>query len=316
MNIVLLEPLAIPEDKVKVLAAKLEASGHQFTYYSSRTEDKSELISRASDADIVILSNLPFPGDVINACPKLKMISVAFTGVDHIDMKTCRERGIVVCNAAGYSTHSVAELTFGLIISLLRKVKPCDTATRDGRTREGLIGNELYGKTLGIIGTGAIGMRVAEIGKVFGCRLLAYSRTQKEEAKALGMEYTSLDTLLAQSDIVTLHTPLTDDTRLLLNKERIGLMKPTAILINTARGPIVDSVALARALKEGKLAGAGIDVYETEPPLSKDHPLLDAPNVVALPHIGFATREAFERRAQIVFDNILLWLEGKPQNVM
>lgn len=316
MRIVLLEPLAIDEEKLNLLSLKLKNKGHEFIYYNTRTEEKNELIKRAAGAQVVILSNIPFTGEIINACPELKMISVAFTGVDHIDMQACRERGIVVCNAAGYSTHSVAELTFGLILSVMRKVIECNAATRAGGTKNGLIGNEIFGKTLGIVGTGAIGLRVAEIGKAFGLKILAYSRSQKESAINMGISYVDLDTLLSVSDIVTLHVPLTAETKGLINEERIAKMKPGSILINTARGPIVDSAALARALCEHRIAGAGVDVFEMEPPLPKDHVLFSAPNVVLTSHVAFATREAFERRAKIVFDNILLWLEGRPQNVM
>ncbi|NLU52505.1 MAG: hydroxyacid dehydrogenase [Clostridiaceae bacterium] len=316
MRIVLLEPLAIDEEKLNLLSLKLKNKGHEFIYYNTRTEEKNELIKRAAGAQVVILSNIPFTGEIINACPELKMISVAFTGVDHIDMQACRQRGIVVCNAAGYSTHSVAELTFGLILSVMRKVIECNAATRAGGTKNGLIGNEIFGKTLGIVGTGAIGLRVAEIGKAFGLKILAYSRSQKESAINMGISYVDLDTLLSESDIVTLHVPLTAETKGMINEERIAKMKPGSILINTARGSIVDSAALARALCEHRIAGAGVDVFEMEPPLPKDHVLFSAPNVVLTPHVAFATREAFERRAKIVFDNILLWLEGRPQNVM
>lgn len=146
---------------------------------------------------------------------------------------------------------------------------------------------------------------MAEIGRAFGCRLLAYSRTHKDEAEKLGVKYVSLDELLTESDIVSLHVPLNEHTRGLISREKIALMKPGSILINTARGPIIDSQALADALNEGKLAGAGIDVFETEPPIAADHPLLNAKNVVLMPHIAYATREALERRAEIAFNNVL-----------
>jgi len=312
----MLEPLGVGEEKIRTLAGELIKLGHEFVMYPDRTEKEEELVQRAADADVVILSNLPFREAVIRQCKKLKLISVAFTGVDHIGISACRERGIAVRNAAGYSTSSVAELAFGMMLSLLRNIGKCDEAVRNGRTRDGLIGHDLAGKTLGIVGLGAIGMRVAEIGRAFGCRLLAYTRTQKEEAKALGVEFTDLDTLMAQSDIVTLHVPLNDSTRGMIDKRRISLMKPGSILINTARGPVVDSQALAEALTEGRIAGAGIDVFETEPPIDKNHPLLKAPNVLATPHVAFATKEALERRAEIAFDNVISWLKGIDKNVI
>ncbi|MNW49096.1 Glycerate dehydrogenase [compost metagenome] len=316
MNIVALEPLGIPESEVLRLAGGLTEEGHSFTSYPDRNEDTGELINRAAAADIVLLTNQPFRREVIAHCPNLKLIAVAFTGVDHVDMEYCHERGITVCNAAGYSTHAVAELVFGLAISVLRRIVPCDRATRSGGTSNGLIGFELYGKTFGIVGTGAIGLAAGKIAKAFGCRVLAYSRSRKSEAIDSGIEYTDLDSLLAQSDIVSLHLPLLENTRNLIHKERLELMKPSAILINTARGPIVDNEALAAALNNGQIAGAGIDVFETEPPLAEDHPLMSARNTVLTPHVAFATHEALRVRAEIVFANIAQWLKGDPQNVV
>ncbi|MDF2937653.1 MAG: hprA [Paenibacillaceae bacterium] len=316
MHVVLLEPLGIPESRVRELAEGLEASGHSFTYYSTRTEDAEELIERAKGAQVVLISNLPLNRKVIEACPSLQLISVAFTGVDHVDLAACREREIRVCNAAGYSTHAVAELAFGLAIAVLRRLVPCDKATRTEGTKNGLVGYELYGKTFGIVGTGAIGLKTALIAKAFGCRVLAYSRSQKQEAAESGIEYTDLDTLLKESDIVSLHVPLTGETRQLIDARRLGLMKSSAVLINTARGPVVDNAALAQALHEGKLGGAGIDVFEMEPPIPSSHPLVEAPNTVLAPHVAFATHEALDTRAQIVFTNVQKWLAADPQNVV
>lgn len=316
MRIVLLEPLGIGDDKIRSFADELEKNGHEFVMYKNRTTDKDELISRAADADVVMLANLPFGDEIIEKCNHLKLISVAFTGVDHIGIKLCKQRGISVRNAAGYSTGSVAELTFGLIISVLRNIIQCDAATRAGKTKEGLIGYDLCGKTLGIVGTGAIGLKVAEIGRAFGVKLLAYSRTEKDAAKVLGVQYTGLDDLLVRSDIITLHVPLNGGTRALIDQKRISLMKPSSILINTARGPIVDNRALAEALKGGRIAGAGIDVYDREPPLEEDNPLLSAPNTVLSPHVAFATEEAMERRADIAFGNVISWLGGAERNTV
>ena len=315
MEIVMLEPLGIKEELLKKLSSDLSGKWHKFTA-CDRSEDQSVLMKRVKNADVLIVSNLPLNSEIIRSAASLKMISVAFTGTDHIDAQTCREKGVTVCNAAGYSTNSVAELAFCLMMDVLRKVIPCDRAVRSGGTKHGLTGNELAGKTIGIVGTGAIGMRVAEIAKAFGCKLVGFSRTKRKDAEALGLEYVTLDELMACSDIVTLHTPLTEETRHLIGRERISLMKPTGILINTARGPIVDSTALAEALNKGAVAGAGIDVYETEPPLSTGHPLLNAKNVVATPHIAFATQEALEKRAIITFDNISSWLNGEPKNII
>ena len=315
MKIVMLESLGVAPEVINSLAAPLIEKGHEFISYDR--VDKLEVLSeRSKDAEILVLANMPLPGEVIRKAENLKLISVAFTGIDHIDSAARYEKDIMVCNAAGYSTHSVAELTYGLIIAALRKIVPCDAATRASKTKEGLPQNELYGKTIGIVGTGAIGMRVAEIAKVFGCKVLAYSRTKKEYAEKLGVKYVTLEELLAESDIVSLHTPLTEATKGLINKERLSLMKQSAILINTARGPIVDNEALAEALRGGKIAGAGLDVFEIEPPLPEEHPLFKVPNAVLTPHVAFATKEAILRRAEITFNNICRWLEGNPQNVI
>ncbi|MBV4419277.1 hydroxyacid dehydrogenase [Clostridium tyrobutyricum] len=316
MNIVMIEPLGISKEKINGLAETLVSNGHKFVYYDTRTQDTEELIKRAKNADIVMLANLPFRKEVIENCPNLKMISVAFTGVDHVDIAVCKERGITVCNAAGYSTNAVAELSFGLAISVIRNIVPCDNATRTEKTKDGLVGTELFNKKFGIVGTGAIGLRVAEIARAFGCELLAYSRTQKQEAIEKGVKYVDLDTLLKESDIVSLHVPLNESTKHLIDEKKLALLKPTSILINTSRGPVVDNAALAKALNEGKIAGAGIDVFETEPPIASAHPLVHTKNTVLTPHVAFATQEALYTRAQIVFDNIDKWIKGTPQNLV
>ncbi len=313
MKLVILEPLGIDENKLLDMAKNTVGDRMEIVYYNTRKEDTETLIERSKDADIVVLSNFKYQKEVIEKCPQLKMICVAFTGIDHVDIAYCKERGIVVCNCAGYSTVAVADLVFGLLFALYRHLIPCDKVTREGGTKAGLIGFELEGKKFGIIGTGAIGLRTANIAKAFGCEVYAYSRSVKEGA---GVQYVHLDTLLATCDIVSLHVPQSDETIGLINKEKLALMKKNAVLINTARGPIVDSTALAEALKSEQIAGAGIDVFEVEPPVPTDHPLFDAPSIVVTPHVAFATKEALEKRAVIVFDNIDKWVQGSPQNVI
>lgn len=316
MKITVMEPLGVAIEKIGRLAAHLKEAGHEFVYYTEKETDQQKLLERVQDADIIMLANQPLSGDIINKCPNLKMLSVAFTGVDHVDLEACRSRGIMVCNAAGYSTNAVAELTFGLAVSVIRNIVPCDARCRSNGTKDGLVGFELFGKTFGVVGTGAIGCRVAKIAAAFGCRVLAYSRSRKAELEAAGVEYADLDRLLSESDFVSLHVPLTDGTRHLIDRAAISKMKPSAVLLNTARGPVVDSEALAEALNEGRLAGAGIDVFENEPPIAASHPLCGAKNTVLTPHVAFASKEALEARADIVFANIDLWLEGKPQNIV
>ncbi|MBM7622646.1 2-hydroxyacid dehydrogenase [Sporohalobacter salinus] len=316
MKIVMLEPLAVEKEIINDLKANLEEQDHEFVAYDNRVENEDVIIERASYADILIITNLPLSERIIRACSNLKLISVAFTGVDHIDLKICREKEITVCNAPGYSIHSVAELAIGFMITIMRNIVTCDIATRKEKTRTGLIGNELHGKKLGIIGTGSIGLRVAEIAKAFGCKLIGYDKVEKQQGKELGIEYVDLNTLMKESDIVSLHLPHNKETKGIIDEEKINLMKKSSIFINVARGPIVDNKALATALKKGQIAGAGIDVFEMEPPIPQGHPLLNSPNTVVTPHVAFATPEAFYRRANTVFENIEAWLKDNPQNIM
>lgn len=313
MKLVIIEPLGVNDEKLLLMAKDMLPADVEITYCNTRVTDTETLIERGKDADIIAVSNLPMNADVINGCKNLKMLSVAFTGVDHIAMDTCKANGVLVSNCAGYSTVAVADLVFGMVIALYRNMIPCNDVVRKGGTKDGLVGFEMEGKKFGVVGTGAIGLRVAEIAKAFGCEVYAYSRTKKEIP---GIQYVDLDTLLSTCDIVSVHTPLNDKTKGLIGKNQLALMKPSAILINTSRGPVVNSEALAEALNEGRLAGAGIDVFEMEPPVPENHPLLNAKNVIATPHVAFATKEALEKRAVIVFDNIEKWVKGTPQNVM
>lgn len=316
MKIIAMEPLGVPADKIRAMAAWLEAAGHSFVYHETKETDEARLIERCKEAEILILANQPLRRAVIESCPRLKLLSVAFTGVDHVDLAACRERGIVVCNAAGYSTNAVAELTFGLAIAVIRNIVPCDARARAEGTKDGLVGFELFGKKFGVVGTGAIGARVAKIARAFGCEVYAYSRTQKKELLAEGVRYVELDELVSTCDFVSLHVPLSAQTEHLIDAKRIASMKPNAVLINTARGPVVDNAALADALNAGKVAGAGIDVFEMEPPIQRTHPLVGAKRAVLTPHVAFASGEALYARAEIVFANIGKWLEGKPQNLI
>lgn len=309
MKLSILEPLGIPQDKLAAMVKEAVAGRMDVTLWDTRSEDPAELIRRSQEADAVVLSNFPYRRAVLEHCPQLKYINVAFTGVDHVDLDYCRERGILVSNCAGYSTVAVADLVFGLVLSLARNIPQCDEAVRHSGTKAGLVGFELEGKTFGVVGLGAIGSRVAAIAQAFGCRVLGYNRSEKHLP---GVEQVDLDTLLEQSDIVSLHVPATAETHHLMNGARITKLKPTALLINTARGSVVDSAALADALHAGRLAGAGIDVFETEPPMDPQHPLLTAPHVLATPHAAFATAQSMEKRAVLVCENLRAWLHGAP----
>lgn len=312
MKIVMLEPLAVSQDVLEELAVPLREQGHSvdFCLAPLSEEEKAE---KAKEADVLIIASSPLSTEVLEAAPGVKMISVGFTGVDHVPGDYVTAQDIVVSNAQGYATTAVRDVVFGLVFALLRNIIPCDAVTRQGGTKDGLVGNEIEGKTFGIIGYGAIGSKVGQLAKALDCRVLAFCG--EDGCDDADVEAVSLETLLRESDIVSLHVPLTEATKGLLGKEELALMKPTAFLINTARGPVVDTEALAEALNTGVIAGAGLDVFDTEPPLPLDEPLLKAKNTVVTPHIGFSTKESMEKRANIVFENIEMWLEGTPINV-
>lgn len=313
MKIAIIEPLGIDEKAVEKLKQDFLPENIELVYYNSAPQDDEEKIKRSEDADIVMLANMPLRKNVLEKCSKLKIISVAFTGVDHIDMDYCKANDIMVCNCSGYANEAVCELVFGMVVDLYRNIFAADEAVRTGKTKVGLNQFELCGKKFGIIGAGAIGLKVANVAKAFGCDVYVYSRTPKDID---GIKFVSLDDLLSNCDVISVHVPLTKQTKDLINAENITKMKPTSLLINTARGPVVNAKALADALKNNIIAGAGVDVFDNEPPIAMDNPLLNAPNVVLTPHIGFATKEAMEKRAVIAFTNINKYLMGKPQNVM
>ena len=314
MKIVLLESLGVSDQVLQECAKPFVDGGHTFTAYPKDTDPQVQ-IERAKDADVIMIANMPLKGEVIRACDNLKFIDVAFTGVDHVDLQAAKEKGVAVSNAAGYSNQAVAELSICMMLNLLRNVPQVSERCREGRTKDGLVGSELQGKTVGIIGAGAIGMRTAQLCHLLGCKVIAYTAHPENKPKSF-VEYVSLEDLLSQADIVSLHCPLNDSTKHMINKERIALMKPTAFLINMARGPVVDSQALADALNAGKIAGAGIDVFEVEPPLALDHPLLHSKNTIVTPHVAFASEESMVARAKIVFDNLSKWMQGNQQNII
>lgn len=316
MKIISIEPLGIQNSQYEALRKEFHDRGHEFYMHSDRDESPEAIVHRAQEADVMIASNIPLGREIIEKLPSLKLLNIAFTGVDHVDIEACRDHNITVCNAAGYSTTAVTELTIGLMLDVLKKITAFDACTRAQKTREGFLGREISNKTIGIIGTGAIGQNVISILKAMGTNVLAYSRTEKQEVKNLGVQYVSLDKIMESSDIVSVHIPSNRETHHLLNDEKLSRMKNSAVLINAARGPIVDYVALAQLLKNGQIAGAGIDVYEHEPPIEADHDLMDAPNTVLLPHIAYATEEAMKIRAEIVKENIFQWLKRTPQNVI
>ncbi len=308
MNIVCVESLGIGRERFEALKAHYAEMGHEFTYYMDRKEDEATLAERMSGADVAVISNIKLPATVLSQCKKLKYLSVAFTGLDHIDLAYCREHGIEVQNAAGYSTTAVSELAVGMMLDLLRNIISLNEMVRQGGSRGTFLGRELRGKTVGIVGTGAIGTATARLLVAFGAKVIAWSRTERAEVKAMGVQYMPLDDLLRQSDIVSLHVPLCDETRGLIGERELQLMKPTALLVNTARGPVCDIAAVGKALVESRIAGAAFDVFEHEPPLPLDHLLLSTNRCLVTPHVAFATEESFAARADIVFGHVDEWL--------
>lgn len=294
----------------------LAGLGELTSWPRSRPE---EVVSRAAGAQIVLTNKTLLDQETIRALPHLRYIGVLATGVNVVDLDAARKQGIVVTNVPGYSTMSVAQLTWALILELANR-----TGLHGAATQRGDWSNfsdfsmpltpqlELAGKRLGLVGFGAIGRAVATIGQAFGMEV-AVATPRPERAVAAGFCALELDELLRTSDVVSLHCPLSDATRHLLDADRLALMQPHALLINTGRGPLVDEIALAAALHASRLGGAGLDVLSVEPP-PHDHPLLAAPNCIVTPHIAWATRAARERMLAIVAANLCAWQAGQPIN--
>ena len=260
MKIALLEPIGVSKEVIDELSAPITEKGHEFVYYDTKTTDPAELAKRSEGCDIVMIANNPYPTEVVEKADALKMLSVAFTGIDHIGTDKCKEKNIMICNAAGYSNQTVAELIIGMAIDALRHVVKADGLVRNGGTSAGLGGKEICGRTVGIIGLGQIGLMAAKLFQAFGAKVIAYNRSESEEAKALGIEYKSLE-------------------------------------------------------EDGKLGYACVDVFDMEPPIPADYPLLQAKNTLLTPHQAFISEESMVRRAKIVFDNVTAYLDGKPVNV-
>jgi phosphoglycerate dehydrogenase-like enzyme len=275
----------------------------------------AQIIEALKDVQILIpiRERTQLAGAVLEALPNLEMISQTGGNTPHLDIEAATRRGIVVCTSQG-SGQSTAELTFALMLAVMRHIPQEHQALRAGQWQTSQ-GTGLQGKTLGIIGLGRIGSRVAHIAQAFGMRVLATGFTlTAERALAHGVRMAALEDLLARSDVVSIHLRLSDRSHKLIGRRELRLMKPTAYLINTARGPIVDEAALIDALRHHRIAGAGLDVFEQEP-IQPSHPLLQLDNVVCTPHIGFVTRETYEQMLGGAVENILNYLDGNPTNV-
>ena len=281
----------------------------------------AQIVERARDAEIALTNKTVLMADTITALPKLKYVGVLATGYNVVDIAAAKERGIPVTNTPDYGTPSVAQHTFALLLELTQHVAHHAQTVRDGRwTRSAdfcywdfpLI--ELNGLVLGIIGFGKIGRAVGKLAEAFGMHVLVHSRSRPRDLPA-GHEFVALDELLACSDVVSLHCPLTPENKKFVNADRLARMKPSAFLLNTSRGPLLDERAVADALNGGQIAGAGLDVLSIEPPKA-DNPLLAAKNCIITPHIAWATRAARSRLMQIALENIRAFLANKPQNVV
>lgn len=280
-----------------------------------------EIVHRAADAEAIYINKACIGPSEIDALPKLRFIGVLATGYNVVDIDYARKKGITVCNIPTYGTASVAQFVFALLLELCHHVGHHSNRVQGDAWAASqdfcfwdypLI--ELHGKTLGIVGCGRIGMETAKLGAAFGMKLLGYD-SRPVTTDLPGFAQVSFPELLSRSDVVSLHCPLSESNRGMLGEEALALMKPTAFLINTARGPLIQETALANALREGRLAGAGVDVLSTEPP-SPDNPLLTAPNCIITPHIAWATKEARQRLMAMAVDNLASFLAGKPQNVV
>ncbi|WP_449462078.1 NAD(P)-dependent oxidoreductase [Tardisphaera miroshnichenkoae] len=251
---------------------------------------------------------------LLRELPNLKFICTRSTGYDHVDLQEADRRGITVSNVVGYGTLPVPEHTFALLLALVRKVKEADRRVREGNfDYHGLMGTQICGKAFGVLGTGAIGARVAEIALAMGAKVLAYDVVKNPSLEAKGVLYASLDDVLRESDFISVNLPLLPSTKHLLNAERLALVKRGAFLVNTGRGGVVDEDALVKALREGRIAGAGLDVFEEEPPKGA---LLELENVLLSPHVGWYTDAGFAEIMRQTVENVRAFVAGKPVRVV
>lgn len=287
--------------------------------HTTRAADRAELFTRIEPAEVIInvRAYTALDDDAMAHAPQLKMISILGTGTDNVDLEAARRRGVVVTNTPGVGAPSVAELTLGLMLAVTRAIPLSDIRVRRG-TWQHVEGPELDGKTLGLLGLGAIGARVASIaGHGLGMRVIAWSfNPDQTRAERLGVELVDRDEVFRESDVVSVHLRNTPEVRNLVGARELALMKPSAYLINTARGALVDSAALAAALRAGTIAGAGLDVFTEEPLPPERNPFLDLPNVVLTPHLGAVTVEANARSRAMPIDNIIAFLEGRLAHVV
>lgn len=314
--------LVVPDDEPPVLSgtpyeARAQALAENTEWHFDRPANEDESIARMKNADAVIniRSSVQFTRRVLAACPRLKLLSVWGTGVDHVDLPAAGELGITVCNTPGYGAPYVAEHALTLALAVSRQIVQNDRHLREGGWTRGFI-NELFGKTLGVVGTGAIGQRMIQLGQGIGMKVIAWTvHATPERAASYGVEFVSLERLFQQSDVVSLHVALSAETNKLINAEHLALMKPTSILVNTARGAVVDEIALLETLRHNRIAGAGLDVFENEP-LPAGHPITKLDNVVLSPHAGGMAYNGTMRGLEMSVENLEAFAAGQPTNVV
>ncbi len=290
------------------------------TYYDrTDTQNEAEVIERIGTAELVITNKVTISRNIIETCPSIKYLGLLSTGYNVIDLEAASERNIPVTNVPGYGSDAVAQFTFALLLEICNRVGYHSDVVKEGKwTRCSDFCfwdyplKDISGKTLGLVGYGAIGKTVANIAKAFGMKVIVYTRTIREEE---GITHVDLDTLFAQADVISLHCPLFENTKGMINKESIKKMKDGVILLNTSRGPLIEEADVAKALKSGKIYAAGLDVIESEP-MKENHPLMGIENCIITPHIAWASKEARERLMEIAVENLKGFLEGKNQNVV
>jgi D-3-phosphoglycerate dehydrogenase len=314
--------IVVPDDFPPALTGsaaepRLRAMGDVTVHTERGADQEAELIRRIGDAEVVvnIRAHARFTDRVLAECPRLRLVSIWGTGTDNVDLPACQSRGVAVTNTPGVNAHAVAEHTVALMLAATRRIPAMDRDTRGGQWPRGLL-VQLEGRTVGLVGLGAIGGRVAELLRPFGVRLLAATYgPDAGRAAAAGARHVPVEALLRESDIVSLHLRLSADTQGYLGRSRLALMKPTAFLVNTARGGLVDKAALVEALREERIAGAALDVFHEEPIPAGD-PILGLPNVVLTPHNGGMTREVIDAGLLRAVENIEHFLSGRPRDVV
>jgi len=307
------------QDAFRTLACFSRLKGHEVAVYTDTEKDPAKLAARLQDADIVLLTQQRsrFPRAVVERLPKLKLISQTGRNIGHIDVAACTERGVLVSGAGGGNPNPTAELIWGLIISALRSIPYEVQRLKEGHWQS-TVGDGLKGKTLGVYAFGRIGGIVARVGKAFEMQVVCFGREgSTARAREAGFEVAaSRDQFFANADVLTLHLPLNAETRGIVKRADLARMKPTALVVNTSRAPLIEEGALAQALKQGRPGRAAVDVYEDEPVLQANHPLVKMPNVVCTPHLGYVEKSTYESYYGTAVDNIVAFISGKPANIL